>query len=291
MLNKNRIEFILFISFARFLKAIGLQNTRRLGKILGAFIFIFVPIRKSTVLNNLSIAFPEKTTKEIKSICKKNYQNITITFFELMLLPHLSLENIKDHVHFDNFDLIEKYIKQNKGLILLTGHFGNWELIVLSSAANIKANFNVLAKPLRNSLLNKWVVDTRAKDNIKVIAPGVSVKSLYQSLKKGEVVGIAGDQRGPYEGHRYMFFNHPTSFNAGFAALALKNNCPIVLVFFERQEDFRYRCYVEELNAENLPDDKDKSLIELTQRYITRLEQMVRKTPEQYFWMHKLWKY
>lgn len=291
MFNKNKIEFFFFKLINKTLNKIGLKKTRKLAKLIGVVLYYLFPIRKSTVLQNLRIAFPEKTEKEIKKIAKKNYQNISITFCELLLIPSLKLHEVKDQVSFENLELIKSKINKGYGLIILTGHFGNWEILISSIVAYINAKYNVLVKPQRNHYITEWLKETRSIGNTNVIALGVSVKEIIKALKAGEVVLIAGDQRGPFEGNRFMFFNHPTSLYTGTASIALKTNCEVLLAAVERQKDYKYKVFVEELDFSNLPDDNEKKPLELTQRYISFLEKYVRKNPEQYFWMHKLWKY
>lgn len=291
MFDKNKIEFFFFINLARLLRILGLNGTRKFARFIGTFIYLFIPIRKKTVLNNLQIAFPQKSKKEIKKICRNNYINITITFLELMLFPYLDIEDVKQQVHFTDLELIKDTLKENKGLILLTGHFGNWELLVLAVSANIKMNYNILVKPQRNIYITDWLKETRHKGNINIIPLGISVKEVFKALKKNEVVGIAGDQRGHADSRRYNFFDHPTALYTGPASIALKTSSPVVMVFYQRRKDYKYICHVEKLDTTDLPENYEEQVITLTERYIKTLEKVVAENPEQYFWMHKLWKY
>jgi KDO2-lipid IV(A) lauroyltransferase len=134
-------------------------------------------------------------------------------------------------------------------------------------------------------------MNARRKFGNKIILSGISVRKIYETIKNGEMIGVAGDQRGHYEGQRFIFFGNPTALYTGTASIALKMNCPVIMAAFERQKDFSYKMYLEELNFDNLPDDHEGKLRELTQRYISFLEKHIRKNPEQYFWMHKIWKY
>lgn len=290
-IDKNRIEFFLFSNVARLLKRIGLERTRRLARLCGVFIYYFIPIRRSTAISNISRAFPQKHKSEIRSIARKNYQNITTTFFELMLMPHLSLDVIKDQVECDKLDLIKEKIDEGKGLILLTAHFGNWEFIVSSIAARVKGKFNILVKPQRNPFITDWLERTRHIANTKIIPIGVSVKTVYQALNKGEVVLIAGDQRGHKEGVRFNFFSQPTALYIGAAAIADRTKCSVLMSIIEREPDSRYKLHIREMDFSNLPESYDERIYELTKRYISFLEIHVAHSPEQYFWMHKLWKY
>ncbi len=291
MFNKNKFEFFFFRILNKILLILGLKKVRKFANLLGAFIYYFIPIRKNIVIKNLRTAFPEKSFKEIKHIAKKNYQNISITFCELMLIPSLKLEEIKSQIYFDNLELIRKKSNDITGLIPLTGHFGNWEILISSIVAYINARYNVLVKPQRNEYITKWLKKTRSIGDTNVISVGVSVKEIIKAIKAGEVVMIAGDQRGPYEANRLKFFNKDTALFTGTASIALKTNCNVLLVAIVRQPDFKYKAYVEELSYAELPENDELKPIVLTQRYISFLEKYIRKYPEQYFWMHNIWKY
>ncbi|MBM4170622.1 MAG: hypothetical protein FJ214_01980 [Ignavibacteria bacterium] len=291
MLNKYKIQFWIFRFFARIFHSIGLNSTRKLALFFGNFVYFFVPIRKKTVLKNLHIAFPDKSDKELKTIARRNYQNITITFFELMLIPYFSKDDISRIVKFEDFASVKKFYESNHGIIALTGHFGSWEYVVLSFTPHFDKVYNVLVKPQSNPYMTEWLEKTRHKFKIKVISTGVSVKEIYKALKNGDVVGIAGDQRGPAIERRFSFFNHPTSLYTGTAEIALRTESKVLLVVYARQKDFSYKAYTEVLDFENLPESYDDKINELTQRYISFIEKHVRMYPDQYFWMHKIWKY
>ncbi len=291
MPDKNKIEYFLFRSLVTLFNKIGLKRTRKLARIIGFLFYYLIPIRKSTVLNNLRKAFPEKSKREIHKIARQNYVNMSITFSELMILPSLEDSEIKKEIIFENKALIEEIINSEKGTILLSGHFGNWEVIMSALAVNIPAVYNILVKPQRNIYITKWLERTRRRGNVRVIPLGVSVKQIFSALKNGEVVGIAGDQRGPANAPRFNFFGVPTALNTGAAAFALKTGCDILLLVAVRQPDFKYKIYVNTINYDELPGTYEEKLIAITQEYISFLESYVRKYPSQYFWMHKIWKY
>lgn len=290
-IDKNKIEFLLFRLILSLLKILGLQRTRKLAIFVGIFIYYFIPIRRKTTIANLKKAFPEKSFSEIKSLARKNYQSITITFFELMLIPHLSISEIEKQVNYDGLELINEKLNKGNGLILLTAHFGNWEFIIASLAEKLAGKFNVLIKPQRNPYITKWLEETRNVANTKIIPIGVSVKSIYQALNRGEVVLIAGDQRGHKDGPRFKFFNQPTAYYTGTASILSRTKSELILCFIHRQKDFSYKLVINEIDFSDLPTDEKEWINSLTQKYITILEQQVRISPEQYFWMHKLWKY
>ncbi len=290
-MSKNKLEFFLFKIALGLFNALGLNITRRFASIIGVIIYYLIPIRKRTTIENLQKAFPDKSVREIKKIALENYRSITITFFELMCVPSISHEEMKRQVEFVNFDLLMKKLNEGKGLIIFTGHFGNWEFIMTSLAVTINYPINIMVKPQRNSLITEWLKSTRQHFGAKVIESGVSVKGILKALINKEIVGIAGDQRGHFDNPRFDFLNQPTALYTGAAAIALRTKSNVLLTANVRQKGGKYKCYMEELDFNDLPDNDEAKLKVLTQRYISFIGKYVRQNPEQYFWMHKIWKY
>ena len=291
MLNKNKIEFFLFKVAIKSFNSLGLVKTRRIALYLGWIFYHFIPIRKKVTIANLRMAFPEKSLKEIKKLTIRNYQNITITFFELLYLASMSKDEILEQVEFVGADLLTEKVSSNKGFLVLTGHLGNWEYLVTALALYIGKGLYLLAKPQRNPYITKWLLETREKFGSKIIELGVSVKAFYQALINNEILGAAGDQRGHKDNPRVLFFNQPTALYNGLEAIALRTESSVLLSACIRQSDFKYKCYMEELSFSDLPEKENDKVVELTQRYISFIEKYAKKTPEQYFWMHKIWKY
>ena len=121
---KHKVEYFFFISFVKYFQFVGLNKTRRSANILGYILYYLIPIRKKVVKNNLNTAFPNKSEAEIKRLTLKTYQNILITFFELMYLPFVSKKEIDESIIITNIDTIKEELSNNKSAIFLTGHFG-----------------------------------------------------------------------------------------------------------------------------------------------------------------------
>jgi KDO2-lipid IV(A) lauroyltransferase len=104
------------------------------------------------------------------------------------------------------------------------------------------------------------------------------------------MIGIAADQRGPDEGVKVNFFNTEVPVFSGPSVLSLKTGAPILSLLAVREKNYNYKILVKEIDSEGLPEKYDESVVELTQRHTLHLEEIIRKYPEQWFWMHKKWK-
>ncbi len=290
--DKNKIEFALWSFFAKIVNIIGIKQIHQFAKLLTIIFYYLIPLRKSVVIANLKKAFPEKTEKEIKKLALKNYLSIAITFLEIMAFQNISKEEIFSLVKVNNLDLAKRKIAENKGVILLTAHIANWELGALIMGLSLDAQINVLVKKQRNKIFADWMSGIRERFTNKEVPLGVSVRELYKTLLKGGIVGIVGDQRGRKdEGVVVNFFNQPTTTFQGFASLGIKNKVPILVVLGERLPNGKYLMDVEEINYNNLPEKLSDQVVELNQRYMTILENKIKENPEQWLWMHNIWKY
>ena len=291
-MDKNKVEFAGWIFFTKVVHIIGVKRIPILAKILAKIFFYFIPIRKNTVISNLTKAFPEKSKREIKKIAYNNFVSMGITFMEIMAFQKMDEEQVISLSDINNIELAQSKVNTGKGSILLTAHLGNWELGALTMGLVLEKRINVLVKKQRNKLVADWMSEIRERFNNKEIPLGASIRELYKTLLSGGVVGIVGDQRGKKEdGIIVQFFNQPTVTFQGFAALAIKNRVPIVVVLNIRKSSGKYVFDIEEIDYENLPESLPDQIVELNQRYMTILENKIREAPEQWLWMHNIWKY
>ena len=126
MRTKYKIEYFFFHFFVSVFRLIGLRRTRISAKYLAYLLYYLIPIRKKVVSDNLKIAFPNRADSEINKLTLLTYQNILITFFEMMNLPSVTREEVESSIAVENMEAIKKSIETNKAAIILTGHFGGW---------------------------------------------------------------------------------------------------------------------------------------------------------------------
>ncbi len=288
---QNIIEYIFFVTFSYLLKVSGLKNARRLSFILASLFYYIIPIRKKTVIENLSFAFPSYSSQEINKIAYNCYRSFSITLVELLSIPWLSREQMKNMVQCKNSESIVEHYKENKGIILLSAHYANWEYIALSVSLQIDIPLYVVVKPQRNPYVTRWLERARTKWINKIIPSGISIRQVYKELLNKNVVAMVADQRGPREGIQLDFMGRPAYFFSGPAMLSIKTGAPLMYGIPVRQEDYSYKAEIFEISKDNLPASEEGKVVELTRRHKEYLEKFIREHPEQWFWMHKRWKY
>ncbi len=288
---KNILEYIPFLFLGKIITIFGLNFSRKFSIILASVFFYLIPIRKQVVFENLRKAFPEFEEKKIKEIAFGCYRSFIISFFEILYMQKMNRTEIVNMLNVDNADIIVKNYQYGNGVILLSAHFGNWELIAASMSARINIPFHVVVKHQRNPYVDRKINSIRIKWGNEIVSLGISIRNIYKELKNKNLIAMVADQRGPADGLRIKFFGIETAIYSGPAILAIKTGAPLIYGITIRQPDFSYKVILEKINLVDLPDDEEEKVKEISQRLASFLEKYVRQYPEQWLWMHKIWKY
>ena len=287
----HKIEYILIILVSGIAGIIGKKRIKRFANLLSWVIFYFIPIRKKTTIGNLKKAFPEKPQNEILKIAQSNYSSIILIMLEILLVSKMSKDELMTAVTCSDIGNIERLYNRGNGLILLTAHFGNWELGAIYLGSKTPVRLSVLVKPQSNKILDSWLNGIRRRFGNEIIFLGPSVRNIYKALKDKKIVGMVGDQRGHKDSRRINFFNVPTAMFTGTAEIALKLDVPILIVLGERIDSFNYKLHLKEIPIAEFGGSFDERVDQINQYYVNFLEDKVRMNPNQWFWMHKIWKY
>jgi len=288
---QNRIEYFFFLLFSKVFCLVGIKRARKFAIILALLFYYIIPIRKKVVLENINRAFPTYSPRRIREIAFGSYKSFAITLTEILTVPILTKEEILRNLDCPNISLANELLSEEKGVILLTAHFGNWEYGGLGSSLLAKVPFYMVVKDQRNELVNEWMKKNREKWENKMVPLGISIRNVYQALKEKKLVGIALDQRGPAEGVRVNLFGIPSSVYTGPAVLHVKLGVPLIVGITVRQPDFTYKIILKQIDTDDLPESEEEKIQVISQRYTTVLEECIRENPEQWLWMHKRWKY
>ncbi len=257
---------------------------------LALLFYYFIPIRKKVVIKNLNIAFPELHHRQLLKLAKKTYQNLFIVLIEILYLPHLSKEEIENLLKIKNPELIQNALQLNKGLIFVSAHFGNWEILAISAAIRLNVQFSIVIKPLRNPFVDRFINDWRTKFGNKVVPLGLSVKNIFKELLEKKIIALLADQRAGQYSVELNFFNKLTHVYEGPAVLSIKTGAPLIFAVAIRQNNFSYIVELKEIPQPEIEDEHEKIKI-MTANYISLLEDYIRIYPEQWFWFHNRWRH
>lgn len=283
---RHLIEFATLRLAAFGLGLLPLPLVYFLTRLLALLVHSLFRIRRQVVMDNLDLALGrELPPDQLKEICRSTYYHIGMTFVEMLLLPKL-LPRITAMVELPDTGPLRTHTDQGQGVVVVSGHFGSWELTVPACAAAGIRESTVIAAHQSNPYIDRMIIENRKKLGMNVVTTtDSSVKLLVRALKKGQAIGLISDQNAGETGVFVDFFGHPASTPAGTAQMVLKYRAPLFLMCLVRTRPGHYRGTLRQI-----PVLADDTVASLTQRYTTALEEVIRAHPEQYLWMHRRWK-
>jgi len=260
-----------------------------MGRGLGRFVFRHVGARRQVVLDNLEHAFPERDVLTLWDLAEKIYANLGANVFAFFALARLTPARIRSRVRLENTAFLDGLRERGEGALLMTGHFGHWELLGAAVSAygyETKYLVRTQSNPWADRLQNR----IRERAGLGVIRADASVRQLVRHVRAGGYVGVLPDANAGDDGIFVDFLGRPASTPRGLAYFAFKLKCPIVPVFLIRQPDGTHVArFLEPLHVD--PDwDEPTAILELTRAYSDVLSDVVRAHPEHYFWVHRRWK-
>ncbi len=262
------------------------------GSWVGSLVFYLLPRRKAVALGNLKAAFGDAySPREYQRILKALFQHLGMTLMEVALIPRIDRAYVDRWVQISpgGRERLEKALAKGRGVIFITGHFGNWELISITGALHGYPTL-VLARqqgwPKLNALLSQY----RESKGCRVVTKGFPIRTLIRGLEEGKIIGILSDQDGGRKGVLAPFFGRLASTAPGAIALSLDTGAPVLPVFMVRRQGIAHTLYLEEpleIPEEGSLEDRIQAGVA---EYLRVLERTVRKYPAQWLWLHRRWK-
>lgn len=240
-------------------------------------------------LENLRNAFPEKSDAEIERIAKGVFTNLCKNGVEWVSVRKLNKENIDLWVKSEGLDKIGRVLSKGKGGIVLSSHFGNWELLHVYFPLK-GYHGTTIARRLYFDKYDQFLSSVRASKGVSVIYRGESPKKLLRLLKQNKLIGILADQdMDSVEGIFVDFFGKPAYTPKAPVAFSLASGAPLIPCLVIR-EGGRHRLVIEDPIEMEEKSTKDETIRFNTERWSRLMESYVRKYPEQWVWMHRRWK-
>lgn len=261
-----------------------------IGDVLGWLWFDLFRIRRDIVLANLDRAFPEWSYSKKVRVGRHSLQNLGRDLMEYCELPFYTREKAEKNFEIEGIEHLERARAQGRGVCLLTLHLGNGDLAI-GALSLIGIPMYLISKEFKLKWLNNLWFGMRARLGTKFIPPRNSSYAVLKALKKQGVVVFVLDQfTGPPIGVKTRFFGHETGTGLGLATIAQRSNCPVIPVYTFRMESGKHLIRFEPEIPLSQDSDNDQALKSTTQAYNDRLEDYVKKCPEQWMWIHKRWK-
>ncbi len=264
----------------------GLDLGRRLGRVY----FRIGGKQKNRALENLRAAFGgEKSDSDIRKTAENVFAHFGAASIDAMRIPVYAARGFDDIITPKNFHYAKPLLSSGKGVLFLTAHLGNWELMgawLASKGYPIK----VVGTPVSDPRLDKLIVETRNKAGYFNIARGKSPKEILRAIKQGYSLGFLIDQDTDVKGVFVDFFGRKAHTAVGPVVLASKYGIPLMPAFMHMKPDTTYE--LEFFPPIELVDTKNpaRDLVENVQKCSDVYEAVIRRYPEQWAWMHRRWK-
>jgi KDO2-lipid IV(A) lauroyltransferase len=259
---------------------------------LGRVMYRFDRKHRERALANLKRSFPEMSPPEREKLACESMEQLFILFIEVVFTTRLvRIDTWADICELDNFqEVLQLLLKRNQGMIMLTGHFGNWEVLgyVL---ATLGFHTTSIARPLDNPYVNRFMLGVREKKGQRIIAKKGATEEITEVLSRGGTVGFIADQNAGSKGIFVDFFGRKASTYKSIGLLAMEYQVPIVVGYARRMSKrFKFRVGVQDIIYPRDWENQDDPLRYITQRYTKGIEDFVVKDPGQYLWVHRRWK-
>jgi len=262
----------------------------RTGKILGTLFYVLDLRHRRIVRANLQFAYPELSRDRVRRLSKCVFQNLGITFFEICQMAFLSKEDILNKFRIRGEEILWRELKKGRGLIIISAHFGNWELAHQFIGCYFGISIVGVAKKIRFKPLDDWINRFRTRFGNKIVYKKGSAEEMRHALRSGEVLGLLIDQSRRLVGVEVNFFKHRVFATPAAAFWAIRYQCPVVPMFCIREADNSLVIEIQPPVAIQRTNNLRTDIQVNTQIMSDSIEKAVRQHPEQWFWVHKRWK-
>jgi KDO2-lipid IV(A) lauroyltransferase len=246
-------------------------------------------LAKKVILNNLSHSFPKNNLNHNKKILFQFYFFLGQLIVESIKLFNIKEKEIRKRITFKNSELVQSYLDQDKDVILVLGHYGNWEWGLLANSLKFKEEMIGIYKPLTSSFWNKELKKARSRFGATLLSMKESVRYLLRPNNKGRLIGIIADQTPSEDELNYWttFLNQKTPVFLGTEKLAKKLNCPVIFTHISPIKKGYY-----EMEFELITDEPTALPYgSITNLHTQILENKIIDKPSYWLWSHRRWKH
>ncbi len=246
---------------------------------------------KRVIHQNLKFAFDEEFSQEqIEIIGRECYDNLFLNILQVMENSHSNIETIANNVELVNIEIVDSAKEQNRPIIFVTAHYGNWELEGAVISGTVSSSSSVY-KALKNSYFDRYLLEARERFTMKLFEKRGAIRHLNKAVKNAESISLMIDQNvKAKDGIIVNFFGKEIRQTPAPAFLARKYNAVIIPLLIHPKEDDSYAITFYEPIEVKKSDAAEADILKATQAQATWLENEIRRVPEYWFWCHRRWK-
>lgn len=261
----------------------------RFGEAIGDAIYALLPRYRRVAISNLKWVYRGVLSPaEIRQLARRAYRHFGKCAVEFLRLPHMSPEDINNKIRLEGTEHLDAALAEGKGVVLVTAHFGNWELLAAKMVQD-GYRVNVIARDADDTDTTRVVNAIREGRGYHVYSRGGSMLPVVRALKSNQILALLADQH-DYDGIFVDFFGRPAKTPSGPAALALMTGALVVPVFCLREPGDRFTGRFYPALDLVQTGDKERDIHDWTARITQVIEEQVRLAPDQWLWLHNRWK-
>lgn len=287
----HRAEYYALRGVLATLERLSWRRATGFGALLGRLGYAPLKVRRDVVQRQIAAAFPDLDDETVRRIARESYESLGRTTVEAALLPTLSRDGVLAlFERVDGWDVLEAARAEGKGVIVVAGHLGNWE-VAGSYVAARGVRIDGIARGMANPLFDRFLTETREQLGMRIVHDADAVRRTPRALREGRIVAFLSDQGALGLASTYVpFFGRPAKTPRGPAVFALRLGAPIVFGVPIRQPNGRFVLTFERVPVVDT-GDREADVDATVARYTATLESWVRRYPGQYFWQHRRWKH
>ena len=291
-LVKNEAIYAGFVTVVSFIRALPVRAGLRFGAAAGTIAYYVLWPDRRRALAHLAIAFGgEKSEAERRRIARACFAHLGKTFVEFVNFSRMR-DALGTYVELSDRAVIDGCLAQGRGLIWVTGHLGNWEVLASYFAHYQHYKVNAISRRAYDARMQALLVRLRGENGVQSIERGDTraTRDIIRVFRRNEVLAMLIDQDTRVQGVFVDFFGTPAWTPLAAAALAYKMDAPVLVGFIERLPDDRHRITVSRPIALPRTGNADEDLRLATAEFTRLIEAQIRRVPEQWVWMHRRWK-
>lgn len=284
------LAYIAFRAFVWFVNLLPLSAALRLGGAIGGAVFRLHGARRRMVADNIMKALgPQMTSAGALAVAASFYGNLGMGLIEFARLERLDRGYVDLNVTFEGLEHADRELKKGRGVVFLSAHFGNWELLNASLALR-GYPVNAVVRPLDNPYMDDYIERLRTGFGGSVIGKKNAVRRMLDVLSRNGILGILLDQRASRrDGIEVDFFGLPARTSKGLAAIVMKTGSAVIPVFIRRDGGLRHRVTLRPPLDITSTGNREGDIRENTQRFTSAIEDFIRPYPSEWFWFHSRW--
>jgi len=287
---KRRLVYHVVCALVVFIRLLPRRAAIGIMRALGRTAFIIIKSRRKRMLKHLTAAFGhEKSSEEINWIARQVFLNIATAAADAIRVSRISRNRMNKMITIEGREHLDREIKNGTSAILLTAHFGNWELLA-AWIARSGYKLKVVGAPNHDPRLDRLISDNRNSAGYFNITRGSGTRDIIRAIRDKYFMGMLIDQDTKVEGVFVKFFDQWAHTAIGPVLLARRYGLKIIPIFIRLNDDLTYHIEVQEPLPLEFSDNRERDLVVNTQKCSDIYESIIRQYPEQWVWFHRRWK-